>query len=236
MIRQSISIRIYAVLVMIIVLMAVLQSLLPIKINPGQAMSLPMIAVAITLGAVGMYLAPKCGFADMLDERVPNTQRFGIPFATGAALGLLIVVLDRVAPMSADIQTRFPDSVIVFVQAGLVEEILIHLFLISLLYWLFSVKLLKRRYPEIVFWSVSIGAALAYWLFQMNAVMTYFPQKFSMLFAVQTFVIISVTITLGAYYFRTYGFLAAVSLRYGFYLVWHILWAGGIGAVRYLST
>jgi hypothetical protein len=55
------------------------------------------------------------------------------------------------------------------------------------------------------------------------------------MFALQTLLVIFVTITLGAYYFRRFGFLAAVSLRLGFYAIWHIIWAGGIGAVRYLS-
>ena len=43
----------------------------------------------------------------------------------------------------------------------------------------------------------------------------------------------AVAITAGAHFVRKGGFLAALSLRYGFYLVWHIIWGGGIGLVRY---
>jgi hypothetical protein len=46
--------------------------------------------------------------------------------------------------------------------------------------------------------------------------------------------VIGTTITLGAHVFRLGGFLAALSLRYGFYLLWHIVWGGGIGLVRYV--
>ncbi len=41
------------------------------------------------------------------------------------------------------------------------------------------------------------------------------------------------SITGGAVLFRKGGFLAALLFRYGFYLMWHILWAGGIGLARY---
>jgi len=71
---------------------------------------------------------------------------------------------------------------------------------------------------------------------QVGAVYTYFPNKFSVMLGGQMLVMIGGTLTLGAYLFRQHGFWAALSLRYGFYLVWHILWAGGIGAIQYVLS
>jgi len=38
--------------------------------------------------------------------------------------------------------------------------------------------------------------------------------------------VIAVYFLLAAYYYRKYGFLAAISMRMGDYLVWHIIWGG----------
>jgi len=81
---------------------------------------------------------------------------------------------------------------------------------------------------------VAVVVGLLYWALQMSAVMSFFPDKVSLALAIQMLLIIGTTITLGAYAFRLGGFLAALSLRYGFYLIWHIIWGGGIGLVRYL--
>ena len=232
--KISPSVLVYALLAGIVVVLSILQHALPLQLNPGQSMSWVTVEIAIVLGAAGLVLARKCGFPDMLDQEVSNVQRYWLPFGVGAGLGIVMVIFDLLAPLGTDIQTRFPDSLIVFSLAGLVEEIVVHLFLVSLFVWLFTVKLLGNRYTNVVFWIVSIGVALAYWLFQLSAVAKYFPQKLTIVFAIQTLLVIGVTITLGAYYFRKSGFLAAVSLRYGFYFVWHIVWAGGIGIVRYL--
>jgi hypothetical protein len=101
------------------------------------------------------------------------------------------------------------------------------------LIWLISGLLLKSRYQELVFWLVAAGGAVIYWLAQVQAIRTYFPDQLSLALVAQIFVVIVVTITTGAYLFRRGGFLAALSLRYSFYLVWHIIWGGGIGLVRY---
>jgi hypothetical protein len=225
---------VYGVLVAIIVLTQLMQTFMAIEINRGQASSWSTVIVVAALGALGLMLAQRCRFPEMLDTGIRNTQRYWLPFLMGTGLGVLMVVLDLFEPLGTDIQTPFPDAIIVFVQAGLVEEIVVHLFLTSLLVWLFSVKLFNNRYPDMVFWVIAVGVALAYWLFQISVILKFFPEKFTAMFALQSLFIILVTISLGAHYFRRYGFLAALSLRYGFYFVWHIVWAGGIGAIKYV--
>jgi hypothetical protein len=169
----------------------------------------------------------------MWDRWISNKQRFWIPALVGVGLGIVMFLFDLAQPLGSEAQTRFPDSLIVFSLAGIIEEIIIHLFLTTLLIWLISGLLLKGRYQEPVFWVVAVGGAVLYWLVQVNAIRTYFPEQFSIALATQIFLVIVGTITAGAYVFRKGGFLAALSLRYGFYLVWHIIWGGGIGLVRY---
>jgi len=227
------SIKPYVVLMVIMVILAGLQSALPLEINQGQQMSWVIIIVAALLGLVGLVLAPKAGFPEMWDPNISTKQRFWFPFVVGFGLGIIMVLFDQIRPLGTEIQTRFPDSLIVFLLAGLVEEIIVHLFLTTLLVWLISGVILRNRYQETIFWLVAVGVSILYWLLQISAINSYFPEKFSVTLAIQMLFIIATTITVGAYYFRKSGFLAALSLRYGFYLIWHIIWGGGIGLVRY---
>ena len=227
------AIKAYLVLIAIMVILAGLQAILPLEINQGQQMSWVVIVGAALLGLVGLVLTPKAGFPEMWGANLSPKQWLWLPFGVGAALGVIMVLLDLIRPLGTDIQTRFPDSLIVFLLAGLVEEIIIHLFLTTLLVWLISGVILRNRFQEQIFWLVAVGVGVLYWLLQISAIRSYFPEKFSMVLALQLLFVIGTTITLGAYFFRKRGFLAAVSLRYGFYLVWHIMWGGGIGLVRY---
>lgn len=227
------SFKTYLVLLVLMVILAALQMTLPLQVNQGQQTSWVTIAVVGVLGFAGLYLVPRAGFAVMWSEAVTNRQRFLVPFVTGAGLGLVMVVLDMFRPLGTDIQTQFPDSLVVFTLAGLVEEIVVHLFLTTLLVWLLGAVLLRGRHDGAAFWVVAIGVGVGYWLLQIGAILNFFPEKFSPFLAAQLLFVIAVTITAGAYVFRRSGFLAALALRYGFYLVWHIVWAGGIGVVRY---
>ena len=231
---HSPSLNIYLILVVIMLVLAVLELMLPLAINQGQQMSLVTVIVAAVLGWVGLVLSPRAGFPEMNEPNISSKQRFWIPGLVGLILGLVMVLFDLLSPLGTEIQTKFPDSLIVFSLAGLFEEIIIHLFLATLLIWLVAGVILRNRYQQSVFWIVAVGVSLLYWLLQVSAIQTYFPEKFSVVLAIQMLFIIGSTITVGAYFFRKSGFLAALALRYGFYLIWHIIWGGGIGLVRYL--
>lgn len=225
--------KIYLGLVAIMVILAISKAFLPLELNQGQQTPWWQVILVAVLGLIGVILSPKAGFPEMWDPKISNKLRFWVPALVGIGVGLVMVLFDLVQPLGSQAQTKFPDSLIVFLLAGLIEEIIVHLFLTTSVIWLISGLILRGRYQQVVFWVVAAGGGLLYWFLQINAIMTYFPEQFSAALAVQTFLVIMVTITAGAYFFRKGGFLAALSLRYGFYLVWHIIWGGGIGLVRY---
>lgn len=231
--KLSTSQKIYLGLVVAIIILAGMNTFLPLEINQGQQTSWLYVIVVVIAGWIGVILSPKTGFPEMWDPQISNKQRFWIPALIGLIMGIVMVFSDLIQPLGREAQTRFPDSLIIFSLGGITEEIIIHLFFTTLLIWFVSGLILRGRYQETVFWVVAIGGALLYWFVQVNAIRTYFPEQFSVTLAIQLFLIIGVTITAGAYFFRKGGFLAALSLRYGFYLVWHIIWGGGIGLVRY---
>ena len=224
---------IYLGLVGMIVVLHGLKELLPLQINPGQATTWLMITVTAILGEVGLLLAPRMGFPAMWDTAITKWQRLWMPLLIGVVLGTIMVIFDLFQPMGTELQTRFPDSLLIFSLGGLLEEIQIHLFLLPLLIWLISGVLLRGKGQTATFWAIALLGAIGYWGLQMVGLASMFPETFSMALAAQLFVIIVGSIIGGALFFRHSGFLAAVAFRYGFYLIWHILWAGGIGLVRY---
>ena len=224
----------YIGLVLIMLILLVMEAVLPLAINQGQQMSWLVVIAAALLGWAGLSLSSRAGFPSMWAESVPSRKRFWVPLGLGALLGLVMVLLDQFNPLGVETQTPFPDSLVVFSLAGLVEEILVHLFLTVFLVWLISGIILKNRAQTAVFWIVAVAVGLLYWGLQMSAIASFFPEKASLALALQMLLVIGTTITLGAYVFRLGGFPAALSLRYGFYLIWHIIWGGGIGLVRYL--
>jgi hypothetical protein len=226
--------KIYLGLVAAMMLLTALQAYLPLHINQGQHASWLSVLLATIAGWVGLILAPKAGFPNMVSPHISNWRRLWLPGLVGLGAGLVMVVFDLLHPLGSAAQTQFPDSLAVYTLGGLIEEIIIHLFATTLLIWLISGLILRGRYQEPVFWAVAIGGGLLYWLLQINSIRSFFPELFSVALALQIFLIIVVTISAGAYLYRKGGFLAALSLRYGFYLVWHIVWAGGIGLIRYV--
>ncbi len=225
------SAKVYLGLLAIMVILAGL--MMSLAINQGQRPSWITVLIVALLGWIGLILTPKAGFPEMWEARLSNEQRLWIPALMGIGLGALMVLFDLVQPKGAEAQTPFPDSLIVFSFAGLIEEIVVHLFLTTFLIWIISGLVFDGRYQATVFWIVATGGALLYWLLQLSTILAYFPERFSIGLTLQVFCVIMVTIMVGAYLFRRAGFLAALSLRYGFYLVWHIVWGGGVGVVRY---
>jgi hypothetical protein len=230
---DSTSGKIYLGLVAMVILLTALQTYLPLHINQGQRASWLSVVLVAVAGWVGLILGPKAGFPAMASPQVSNWRRLWLPGLVGLGAGLVMVVFDLLHPLGSAAQTQFPDSLVVYTLGGLIEEIIIHLFATTLLIWLISGLILRGHYQVPVFWAVAAGGGLLYWLLQVNSIRSFFPELFSAALAVQILLIIMVTITAGAYLYRKGGFLAALSLRYGFYLVWHIVWAGGIGLVRY---
>lgn len=230
--RLTSSLFIYLGLVAAMLLLHGLKEILPLQINPGQEASWLLVAITALLGWIGVLLTSRTGFPEMWDRTVTNRQRLWLPLLFGLAMGAVMVLFDLIQPMGTEFQTRFPDSLPIFALGGLIEEIQIHLFVLPLLIWLISGLLLRGRGQRATFWAIAVVGAIAYWGLQMVGLATIFPEKFSVALAAQLFLIIVGSIAGGAVLFRNGGFLAALIFRYGFYLMWHILWAGGIGLVR----
>jgi membrane protease YdiL (CAAX protease family) len=226
--RISPSVIAYLILFVIIIILRLLISVFPSGQTASQIINLTdtlSIAVIWLLGWVGVYLAPGTGFAGMWQKGISNRKRFLEPALVGAAIGILSVILDIIQPQVSQEMIGLPASLVAYPLAGIIEEIVFRLFLTTTMVWIFSNMLLRGNWQEAVFWVVNIFLGVFYTLSQLNQYESIFSPV-NLLTLAHFFVMIALYFILAAFYYRRYGFLAAISMSMGNYLVWHILWGG----------
>lgn len=182
------------------------------------------------LGAAGLWLTHRTGFPQMWEEDIDTRLRFLLPAGAGmfAALGMIAMDVCLEAGRYPQIlQTELPEGLLLVIIAGISEELVVRLFLIPFLVWLVSTLLLGGRRQTLVFWSAAILAAILYSLLALGVLLS--STELATVSAAPPFYVLGLpTILLysllAAYFFRRAGFLAVLSLRFGFYFVWHILW------------
>jgi hypothetical protein len=214
---------------LILVVIVILRLLITI-FPPGQIAS-QMVNLTDTLsigaiwvvGWVGVYLAPGTGFAGMWQKEISNVKRFLFPALIGVGFGLLSIIFDLIQPLGSESLIKFPASVVAYPLAGILEEIIFRLFLTTTLVWIISNMLLRGKYQEVIFWAVTVFLAVFYTLSQLNLFQNLLGAV-DVLILARFFIVIAANFILAAYLYRRYGFLAAISMRLGDYLVWHIIW------------
>lgn len=227
----STSGKVYLGLIIVLVVLRLILYVLPAEfVLAGQEsmLSWPSIIVIALLGVIGMVLAPRAGFAEMWGGEVENRHRLIVPGLVGLGFGVLSVVLDMLQPLGSEIQIKFPASLVVYPLGGILEEIVFRLFLTTGLVWLGSTVILRGRGQKPVFWVVAVAVGLLYAILQLGAYTT-IAEEVTLLIGVRFLVQIGVYFVVAAYLYRRYGFLAAVIMRMGDYLIWHIIWGALIG-------
>jgi membrane protease YdiL (CAAX protease family) len=226
--RISSSVIAYLILFVIIIILRLLISVFPSGQTVSQIINLTdtlSIAVIWLLGWVGVYLAPGTGFAGMWQKGISNRKRFLEPALVGVSIGILSVILDLIQPQVSQEMIGLPASLVAYPLAGIIEEIVFRLFLTTTMVWILSNMLLRGNWQEAVFWVVNIFLGVFYTLSQLNQYESIFSPV-NLLTLAHFFVMIALYFILAAFYYRRYGFLAAISMSMGNYLVWHILWGG----------
>jgi hypothetical protein len=181
------------------------------------------VILAAVLGFVTLKLAQRTGFPDMWDKKISNKQRFLIPVLFGLGFAVIQIILVA-SVLSLDIpMVKFPLSIPVYLFGGIILEIFYRLIPMVLLVWLISNLILGKRWQEQVFWVVAILLCLlepimqTIGVYQMGIIA-------STLLAAVLFIFVFAGNLIPTYFFRKYGFLAAIVWRLTDYLVWHIIW------------
>jgi CAAX amino terminal protease family. len=122
----------------------------------------------------------------------------------------------------------FPNSLVASAAAGIGEEIIFRLFFISFWVWLISYVILKRRWQNQIFWIIAVFSALAFAFGHIPSVMVLFGLKtigeIPPALMSEIFLLNSVVSIFAAYYFRKFGFLAAIGIHFWTDVIWHVIW------------
>lgn len=241
---SSASIKIYFGLIFLLAFLSALSVLFPYDSTISSQdlpASIPVLALANAgiaiifyggLGYVGLILSKKLGFPEIWDKKISNKQRFLIPAFIGLSIGLFFIfsdlILSQFNPFGPFVHPPFPLSIIASAIAGIGEEIIFRLFFITFWVWIISHIIFKKRWQNIIFWIVSILSAIAFAIAHFPSVM--------IIYGIDTFYEIPVALIteiillngvlslFAAYYFRKFGFLAAVSIHFWVDIIWHVIY------------
>ncbi len=242
--KVSLSLKIYIGLIVTLAILAAINVFLSQGVflsTQTLPASKPVLALANAaimlilyggLGFLGLKLSSKLGFADIWDLRVSNKQRFLIPALVGGVIGIFFILADVIFSKFHSLgpipHPPFPTSLVASVTAGIGEEVIFRLFFISFWVWLISYVILKKRWQNQVFWVVSIFSALAFALGHFPSVMILFGlntiQEIPFTLISEIILLNGVISIFAAYYFRKYGFLAAVGIHFWTDIIWHAIW------------
>ncbi|MBA7563476.1 CPBP family intramembrane metalloprotease [Candidatus Atribacteria bacterium 1244-E10-H5-B2] len=242
--KVSLSLKIYIGLIVTLAILAAINIFLPqgaflsTQTLPASKPVLALANAAIMLilygglGFLGLKLSSKLGFTDIWDLKVSNKQRFLIPALVGGVIGIFFIFVDvifsKFHSLGSIPHPPFPTSLVASVTAGIGEEVIFRLFFISFWVWLISYVILKKRWQNQIFWVVSIFSALAFALGHFPSVMILFDlntiQEIPFALISEIIFLNGVISIFTAYYFRKYGFLAAVGIHFWTDIIWHVIW------------
>ncbi|HOU17431.1 MAG TPA: CPBP family glutamic-type intramembrane protease [Candidatus Marinimicrobia bacterium] len=242
--KPSLSIKIYIGLIITLAILTAINVFLPQGVFlPTQELPAPKSALALInaaimlilyggLGFLGLKLSQKLGYANLWDSKISNKQRFLIPALIGVSIGVFFILVDVILNQFHSLGSLphppFPTSLVASVVAGIGEELIFRLFFISFWVWLISYVLLKKRWQNQIFWIIAIFSALAFAFGHIPSVMILFGlntiSEIPLALMGEIILLNGVVSLFAAYYFRKFGFLAAVGIHFWTDVVWHIVW------------
>ena len=242
--KVSLSLKIYIGLIVTLAILAAINIFLPqgaflsTQTLPASKPVLALANAAIMLilygglGFLGLKLSSKLGFTDIWDLKVSNKQRFLIPALVGGGIGIFFILADLIFSkfhtLGSIPHPPFPTSFVTSATAGIGEEVIFRLFFISFWVWFVSYIILKKRWQNQIFWIVTLFSALAFALGHFPSVMILFGfntiQEIPFVLISEIILLNGVISFFAAYYFREYGFLAAVGIHFWTDIIWHVIW------------
>ncbi len=244
---SSLSIKIYIGLIVTLAILAAINVFLPqgsfLPTLPQQELPAPKPVLALVsvgimlilyggLGLVGLKLSRRLGFHDIWDPKISNKQRFLIPALIGSGIGIFLILADAILSRFHTLgplpHPPFPTSLVASAAAGIGEELMFRLFFLSFGVWLISYVILKKRWQNQIFLIVAIFSALAFAVGHIPSVMILFGlntvNEIPLALMSEIILLNGVVSLFAAYYFRKFGFLAAVGIHFWTDVIWHVIW------------
>ena len=242
--EKKTSLKIFVALIAVLAALSAASVFLPQgSFVPTQELPAPKPIVALVtavgvlilyggLGFLGMRLSAKVGFAGLWTGSVTTKQRLIVPALAGIAIGVFFIVTDALltrfhAPLP---HPPFPTSLVASGIAGIGEEVIFRLFLVSFWVWAVSLVIKGDRWRNQIFWIAALVSALAFAFAHLPSLMFLYGWKtmgdVPAVIMAELVVLNGVLSLVAAHYLRKYGFLAAVSVHFWVDVVWHVIWGG----------
>lgn len=228
--RSKSNLLCYCLLIVIIIIVHYIIVANPdLAMLPGQRemFSWPAIGTIGSLGFLGVVLLNLTGLKGLWPADVGIKQKVIFPVTIGLLLGTILSVSDLLTGYSAleatkmgveSMNTAFPYSIAQYLGGAVEVSILFYFILIPIAVFIVSTKLLKGKSEGVVFWSIGIPAALL----EPFPVIMKIGQPDSLPIPMLASTVISNL--LAVWFIRKYGFISAIFLRIGIYIIWHILY------------
>lgn len=184
------------------------------------------------LGVLGYFLARRLGLPGIFSRDGGWRGWFWMPLLFGVVSGLLITLMDRVfaslSPTWAGFtHPEFPFSIIASASAGIGEEILFRLFVMSL--WAFLLNLILKRFgaTSLALWLGNLIGALAFAAGHLPTAMFLFntttPAGIPALVLVELVLLNGLVGLVAGERFMKDGLVAAAGVHFWADIVWHVL-------------
>jgi len=206
---------------------------------PGWQMALGNGAIILvlytSLGFVGLVLARRLAWPGIYRVGATGRDLFLRPLGWGVAVGLILVMVDLLAQRFTSFQgfvhPAFPASILASLTAGIGEEIMFRLFVMSLwaviLTWISRWLLPGRETEQPVFWIANLIGALLFASGHLGTAMVLAGVSTpAALPPVMLFELVTLNGLLGlvaGVAFRRDGLLAATGVHFWADIVWHVL-------------
>jgi hypothetical protein len=146
----------------------------------------------------------------------------GLASASGLAalLALVMILVDRRAPLPADINVAFPDSLLFYPAIAYVVEVIFHVLPLSLLLMVLT-SLSKNLGYGTVIWPCLVFVSLLEPVYHtVFNVSRQYPVSTTAYIALHVFLINLLQLLT----FKRYDFVSMYGFRLAYYILWHILW------------
>ncbi len=184
------------------------------------------------MGTLGILLSKKSGLPGIYRECARRSELLLSPILIGILMGAFFIALDRAFAVTARLDglahPDFPASIIASAAAGIGEEIIFRLFLLTL--WAFILSLIFRRpgFDRFRFWTANLIAAIAFAAAHLPATMfllgaSNLNEIPAALLAEVLILNTSLGLVAGERYIKV-GLVAAVGVHFWADIVWHVVY------------
>lgn len=243
--KVSVSVKILFVLVIFLALLSTLSIFFPqdfIVQMAGQNFPAPKPIMALAsffiililyggLGFIGLKLSSKINFPDIWEKNIPIKRKILFPIFIGTIIGIIFIIVDLIYTNVFSIKQlhpEFPFSIVASLSAGIGEEIIFRLFIISFWVWLISNIIFKSKYSNIIFWIVTIFSAVSFSIGHIPSAMVLGGYKtfneIPIALIIELILLNGLLSVFCAYSFKKYGIISAMVLHFWVDIIWHVIW------------